>query len=65
MNKKTPNKNLAREAIIMNKKMPNKKILQEKKLNILNEIQRKRSQINFDSQSARIDLSEIIASSLD
>jgi hypothetical protein len=49
----------------MNKKMPNKKILQEKILNILNEIQRKRSQINFDSQSARIDLSEIIASALD
>lgn len=48
----------------MNKKMPNKKILQEKILNILNEIQRKRSQINFDSQSARADLAETIASDL-
>ncbi len=44
--------------------MPNKKILQEKILNILNEIQRKRSQINFDSQSARADLAETIASDL-
>ncbi len=45
----------------MNEKTSNKKILQEKILNILNEEQDKQNQINLDSQSARIHLSEKIA----
>jgi len=49
----------------MNKKMPNKKIAREKILNILNKIQKRRSQINFDSEDARISLAEVIASELE
>ena len=48
----------------MKEKTPNNKTLKEKILDILNKIQSKRSQINFDSQSARADLAETIASDL-
>ena len=47
------------------KKTPNKKIAREKVLNILNKIQKGRNQINFDSESARMTLAEIIASELE
>ena len=49
----------------MKKKTPNKKIAREKVLNILNKIQKGRNQINFDSESARMTLAEIIASELE
>ena len=51
--------------LFMNEKTPNKKILQEKILNILNEEQDKQNQINFDSESVRMTLAEIIASELE
>lgn len=49
----------------MNEKTPNKKISRDKILNILNEIQKGRNQINFDSESARMTLAEIVASELE
>ena len=49
----------------MNKKTPNKKNAREKILNILNKIQKSRSQINFDSENARTSLAEAIASELE
>ena len=45
--------------------MPNKKVARDKILDILNKIQKERNQINFDSESARMTLAEIIASELD
>jgi hypothetical protein len=49
----------------MNEKTPNKKISRDKILNILNKIQKGRNQINFDSESVRMTLAEIIASELE
>ena len=58
MNEKTPNKKISRDKIldILNK---------NKILDILNKIQKGRNQINFDSESARMTLAEIIASELE
>ena len=49
----------------MNEKIPNKKISRDKILNILNKIQKGRNQINFDSESARMTLAEIIVLELE
>ena len=49
----------------MNEKTQNKKISRDKILNILNKIQKGRNQINFDSESVRMTLAEIIASELE
>ena len=51
--------------LFMNEKTPNKKISRDKILNILNKIQKGRNQINFDSESVRMTLAEIIASELE
>ena len=80
VNKKTPNNFVPREAPIMKEKTPNKCMyivenkditweydedsLREKILQILNEIGKKRSQINFDSESARQSIASVIVDEL-
>jgi hypothetical protein len=53
MNEKTPNKMYARELSKENHKMPHKYNAESLIIEILNEISRKRTQINFDSEEAR------------
>ena len=61
MNEKTPNKMYARELSKENHKMPHKYNAESLIIEILNEISRKRTQINFDSEEARRQIAKEIA----
>ena len=64
MNEKTPNK---RMYIVENKDITweyDEDSLREKILQILNEIGKKRSQINFDSEAARQSIASVIVDEL-
>ena len=64
MNEKTPNKRIILEAQNDSPWEYDKDSLREKILEVLNQIRIERSQINFDSETARQSIASVIADEL-